>query len=82
MKLTESYPEDRNIVGKGEIARNEQFSLFLQYFQRLVMQTCKYQELFWKELNSLPKDTPTKHQCCERIKPGASVDEQSQCDSI
>ena len=69
MKLTESYPEDRNIVGKGETTRNEQFSLFLQYFQRLerlVMQTCKYQELFWKELNSLPKDTPTKHQCFER----------------
>ena len=39
-----------NTVGKGEIARYEQFLLFPQCFQILVLQTRKDQGLFWKGL--------------------------------
>ena len=39
-----------NTVGKGEIARWEQFSFFHSVFKRLVLQTCKNQGLFWKGL--------------------------------
>ena len=39
-----------NTVGKGEIAHYEQFLLFLQCFQRLVLQTRKNQGLFGKGL--------------------------------
>ena len=39
-----------NTVGKGEIARYEQFLLFPQCFQRLVLQTRKNQGLFGKGL--------------------------------
>ena len=38
-------------VGKGEIARYEQFFLFSQFFQRLVLQTRKTRGLFEKGLN-------------------------------
>ena len=37
-----------NTVGKGEIARNEQFLLFPQIFESLVLQTRKNQGLFGK----------------------------------
>ena len=40
-----------NTVGKGEIALFEQFLLFQQCFQRLVLQTCENQGLFGKGLN-------------------------------
>ena len=40
-----------NTVGKGEIARYKQFLLFPQCFQRHVLQTCKIQGLFGKELS-------------------------------
>ena len=40
-----------NTVGKEEIARYEQFLLFPQCFQRLVLQTRKNQSLSWNELN-------------------------------
>ena len=39
-----------NTVGKGEIARYEQFLLFPQCFQRLLLQTLKNQGLFGKGL--------------------------------
>ena len=39
-----------NTVGKGEIARYEQFLLFPQFFKRLVLQTLKNQALFGKGL--------------------------------
>ena len=37
-------------MGKGEIARYEQFLLFPQCFQRLILQTRKNQGLFGKGL--------------------------------
>ena len=37
-----------NTVEKGEIARNDQFLLFPQFFQKIVRQTCKNQGLFGK----------------------------------
>ena len=37
-----------NTVGKGEIARYEQFLLFPQCFQKTCLQTCKNQGLFGK----------------------------------
>ena len=40
-----------NIVGKGEIARHEQFLLFPRCFQKLKLQTHKKQGLFEKGLN-------------------------------
>ena len=40
----------QNTVGKGEIACYEQFLLFPQYFQRLLLQTRKNQGLFGKGL--------------------------------
>ena len=43
----------QNTVGIGEIARNEQFLLFPQCFQRLVLQTRKNQGLFEKGLTKL-----------------------------
>ena len=42
-----------NAVGKGEIARYEQFLLFPQCFQRLVLQTRKNRGLFGKGLREL-----------------------------
>ena len=39
-----------NSVGKGEIARYEQFLLFPQCFQKICLQTCKKQGLLGKEL--------------------------------
>ena len=41
-----------NTVGKGEIARYEQFLLLPQCFKSLKLQTLKNQGLFGKELNS------------------------------
>ena len=40
-----------NTVGKGEIARYEQFLLFPSVFKRIVLQTRKNQGLFEKGLN-------------------------------
>ena len=42
-----------NTVGKGEIARYEQFLLFPHVFKRLVLRTRKNQGLFGKGLNVL-----------------------------
>ena len=42
-----------NTVGKGEIARNEQFLLFPQCFQTLVLQTRKTKILFGKGLSPI-----------------------------
>ena len=44
-----------NTVGKEEIARYEQFLLFPQCFQRLVLQTCKKQIVFAREDNIVRK---------------------------
>ena len=40
-----------NTVGKGEIAHYEQFLLFPQCSKRLLLQTCKNQGLFSKEIS-------------------------------
>ena len=49
MKMAESSRKDvENTVGKGEIARYEQFLLFPPCSRRLVMQTRKNQGLFGK----------------------------------
>ena len=42
-----------NTVGKGEIARYEQFLLSQSVFKRLVMQTCKKPDLFGKVIQDL-----------------------------
>ena len=42
-----------NTVGKGEIARHEQFLLFPQNFQKTVLQTLKKQVLFGKGLSNM-----------------------------
>ena len=43
-----------NIVGKGEIARYEQFLLFPQCFQKLsVVEVCQNEYLWSKGLNTL-----------------------------
>ena len=42
-----------NTVRKGEIARNEQFLLFPQCFQTLVLQTRKTKSLFGKGLSPI-----------------------------
>ena len=47
-----------NTVGKGEIARYEQFSFFQSVFKRLVLQTSKIQGLSGKGL------TKRKHKFC------------------
>ena len=39
-----------NTVGKGEIARYEQFLLFPRCFQKTCTETCKTKSLFWKWL--------------------------------
>ena len=44
------FKKVKNTVGKGEIARYEQFLLFLQCFQKPVLQTCKNKGLFGKGL--------------------------------
>ena len=57
-----------NTVGKGEIARYEQFLLFPQYFyKRLVQQTRKNHGLFGKGLNNTEKEGFPKH-CGKRRK--------------
>ena len=48
--MTEKYPKGQKTVGKGEIARYEQFLLFPQCFQKLTLQTRKNQGLFGKGL--------------------------------
>ena len=49
--MEESSPNlVENIVGKGEIARLEQFLLFPQCYQRLVLQARKNKSLFGKGL--------------------------------
>ena len=40
-------------MGKGEIARNEQFLLFQQCFKRLIQQTRKNQGFFGKGLTTM-----------------------------
>ena len=50
--MAESSPKRvENTVGKGEIARYEQFSHSV--FERLVLQTRENEGLFWKELSPL-----------------------------
>ena len=47
------FKQVENTVGNGEIARYEQFLLFLQSFKRLVLQTHKNQGLFGKGLKGV-----------------------------
>ena len=44
----------KNNVGKGEIARYEQFLLFPQCFQRICTADMSKEELVWERVNSLP----------------------------
>ena len=54
MKMAKHSPNGQeNTVGKGEIARNEQFLLFPQCFLRPILQTGKNQGLFGKGLSRL-----------------------------
>ena len=54
MKMAESlFRWVENIVGKGEIACNEQFLLFPRCFQKTCTADHKNQGLFWKGLNTL-----------------------------
>ena len=53
-----------NSVGKGEIARYEQFLLLMQCFQKLLWQTCKTQGLFWKGLDTCPQNN-NSNQCTQ-----------------
>ena len=46
-----------NTVGKGEIARNEQFLLFPQCFQKTRTADTSKPGLVWERVNSLPNDT-------------------------
>ena len=48
----EYFIQVENTAGKGEIARNEQFLLFLSVLKRLILQTHKNQGLFGKGLNT------------------------------
>ena len=51
MKMAESPPKRvENTVGRGKIARFEQFLLFPHVFGRYVLQTCKNQGLLGKGL--------------------------------
>ena len=52
-----------NIEGKGEIACYEQFLLFPQCIQKLVLQTRKNQGLFGKGLKCFLPNHPKNHIC-------------------
>ena len=45
-------------MGKGEIARHEQFLLLPQCFKKLIQWTRKNQGLFWKGLNPNTSNKP------------------------
>ena len=47
---SEFWKSVENTVGKGKIARYEQFLLFPSVFKKLVVQTCNSQGLSWKQL--------------------------------
>ena len=51
VEISSKWVEDT--VGKGEIARYEQFPLFPHCFQRLLLQTRKHQGLLRKGLNAI-----------------------------
>ena len=53
-----TFRQVENTVGKGEIPCFEQFLLFPEYFQRLLLQTCEYQGLFENGLS--------KYAVCQR----------------
>ena len=53
-----------NTVGKGEIARYEQFLLFPLCFQKKVQQTRKNQGLFGKGLNLSQTISGFNENCC------------------
>ena len=49
--MAESSPNGKRRMGKGENARNKQFLLFPQCFQRLMLLRGKHQGLFGIELS-------------------------------
>ena len=59
-----------NNVGKGEIARSEQFLLFPQCFQKIPAADMLKQGLVWERVNSLPNNKffeyPHIHSICRR----------------
>ena len=61
MKMAESFlkEEKKNTVGKGEIARYEQFLLFLQCFQKAFTADTYEPGLVWESVNQFTK-------CCTR----------------
>ena len=50
MKMAELSERAENTVGKGEIAHNKQFLLFLQRFSKTLLQTLKNKGWFGKGL--------------------------------
>ena len=48
--MEESYPWIENTVGKGEIARNEQFLLFPQRFQKTYTTDTYKPRLVWERV--------------------------------
>ena len=55
--MAESSPNwVENNVGKGEIARYEQFLLFSQCFQKTCTADTKKAGLVWDRVNSVPRD--------------------------
>ena len=54
--MVESYPMEENTVGKGEIARYEQFLLFPQCFQKACFPGVSKGVIVWEWVNSLTND--------------------------
>ena len=54
--LEKSSKQVENTVGKGEIARYEQFLLFPQYFQKACFTGASKGVIVWEWVNSLPID--------------------------
>ena len=51
--MVESSQKGENTVGKGEIARYEQFLLSHSVFKRLVQRTCKTKSFFKKRIKTM-----------------------------
>ena len=53
--------QTENTVGKGEIARNEQFLLFPQCFQKTCTTDTKKPGLVWERVNSYEGNAIQRH---------------------
>ena len=52
--MVESYPNGLKTLGKGEIARYEQFLLFPQCFQKACFPGASKGVIVWERVNPLP----------------------------